>query len=560
MANNFITRHRDFYLPHEINLVVLRLVQLRDTKKAGITSVKSEGYELTSFNNIKQLDIRSVSRIEAKRLCAEIGYRPAKRGGKCDIIINGQRTGIRCMNFTDRALVNHSTRPKFEKVCQYLGRTIDDLDDAVNKYIERRKLGIFNEDCFYYSEANPFIPHREYLQKVLTCMAFNSFNYNKNPNCDSFITDHIDAILDFIDPVEETLWRTYSPENYFESIWTSLCFSLRDKKGMPDDDKLFLPENKSILKWNFPFTDQSGEIRNKAALHIRIKHYDATKYGAPFELKYKDEIKTIKDNIGDRDEYLLKLFLIECRQKSVAIPIGDQKQIVRSVGTRNSEFGNLRYSMDWNSLQAEELISVCASVNATKAGLFDKADVYVNGVGISVKSQRGGNPSLINHTTRDKILRVMKAIHQPILPLDKIIDRYWDLRLSNEIGEDTCISDNLCPFACKSRKEGLAILKPLLNYFAFDGTGTRDSKSPAVLILSLESPTDVSTWTFFSKDNFIDSVWDRLVFSIRSKSTPQFIDDNNESHRLMLPWIREVNLSKKGALSVRISSRKKHTY
>lgn len=213
--------------------------------------------------------------------------------------------------------------------------------------------------------------------------------------------------------------------------------------------------------------------------------------------------------------------------------------------------------MDWSSLQAEELISVCASVKATKAGLFDKADVYVNGIGISVKSQRGGNPSLINHTTRDKILRVMQVIKQPILPIDKMVDRYWDLRFANKINEDTAICDALCPFAGKSPQEGLTILKPLLNYFAFDGTGTRDSQSPAVLILSLESPTDISTWTFYTKDNFIDSVWKQLVFSIRSKSTPQFPEDNNETHQLMMPWIREIDHSMKGALSVRISSRKK---
>lgn len=557
MDQEFITKHRDFYLPHEINLVVLRLVQLRDTKKAGIKSVKSEDSELLSFPSSKTLDIKSLSRVEAARLCKRTGYVPASRGNKCDVVINGQRTGIRCLTFTDRALVNHSTRPKYEKVCKYLGLKIDELDEAVDKYIARRKLGIFNEDCFYYSEANPFVPHRKYLQKVLTCMAFNSFNYRKDHYSPEFLEDHIDAILDFIDPVEETLWRTYSPDNYFDSIWTSLCFSLRDKKGMPDDDKLFLPENESILRWNYPFLDQNGETRNKAALHIRVKHYDGAKYGTPFELKYKDEIQTIKDNVGDRDEYLLKLFLIECRQKSVPIPVGDEIQVVKTVGTRTEEYGRLSYSMNWSSLQAEELISVCASVKATKAGLFDKADVYVNGIGISVKSQRGGNPSLINHTTRDKILRVMQVIKQPILPLDKMVDRYWNLRFTNKISEDTSVSDALCPFAGNSPQEGLAVLKPLLNYFAFDGTGTRDSQSPAVLILSLESPTDVSTWTFYSKDNFVDSVWEKLVFSIRSKSTPQFPDENNESHRLMIPWIREIDRSLKGALSVRISSKKR---
>jgi len=231
-------------------------------------------------------------------------------------------------------------------------------------------------------------------------------------------------------------------------------------------------------------------------------------------------------------------------------------EVVKTVGTRTEEYGNLSFSLEWNKLEAEELISVCASVKATKAKLFDKADVYVNGIGISVKSERGGNPSLINHTTRDKIVRVMKSINQPILQLDKIVDRYWDMRLAKKINEDTSISDALCPFGAPNDEKSLTVIKPLLNYFAFEGTGTRDSDSPALLILSLESPTDVQTWEYFSKDNFVESVWTRLVFSIRGKSTPQFIDESREDHRLMLPWIREFDGTLKGALSVRVAPQK----
>lgn len=548
--------HRDFVLENEIRLVVLRLLQLRDGKKSSIKSVKCGDFELHLLPELKGLEIRTLSRGKAKALCDKAGYVPAKRGAKCDVVVNGARWAIRCLNYTDRALVNHTTRPKYEKVCKKLGLDIAELDDAVKNYIARRRLGIFNEDCFYYSEANPFIPHKAFLERLLTFMAFNSFNFRKDPDDPGFVTDSVDVILDFIEPYEESLWREYSPDNYLESIWTSLCFSLRDKKGMPDDKALFLPENDSVRVWNYPFKDPSGSIRNKAALHIRVKKYDAVRYGMPFEVRYQEEIREIKQNIGERDEYLLKLFLIECRQNKMAIPIGDSYEIVKTVGTRTEEYGTLSFKLEWNALQAEELISVCASVKATKARLFDKADVYVNGIGISVKSERGGNPSLINHTTRDKILRVMNAIGQPIAPLDRIVARYWELRLANEITEDTCISDSLCPFGAPGDKISIDIIKPLLNYFAFDGTGTRDSQSPADLILSLESPTDVTTWRYFSKADFVESVWERLVFSVRSKSTPQFLNEQRADHMLMLPWVREVDRRLKGALSVRISAKR----
>ena len=269
-----------------------------------------------------------------------------------------------------------------------------------------------------------------------------------------------------------------------------------------------------------------------------------------FEDKFKEAIATVKQNQGERDEYLLKLFLIECRKKELSVPIGNSTQIVKSVGGKNHEYGNPSIWMKWDDLSAEDLVYVCNSVKANKAGRFAKADVFINGIGISVKSERGAAPSLINHTTRDKILRVMKSINAPMLPLDQIVDKYWNLRLNGIIGEDTKNTDSNSPFG--DIESCFPVLKPLLNYFAFDGTGSRDSSEPAEYILSIQSPNDTQTWTYYSKEDFIDTIWSKLVFSLRSKSTPQELDDNNEMHQLMLPWIKKVEGKLKGALSVRI--------
>lgn len=548
------TVHRDVKLSSEVNTIVLKLVQLRDTHKNNINSVQCEGKELGSIPDIASLKIGNLSVTKKKSLCNEIGYSQPPRGKKCDIIINGKRTAIRCMNYTDRALVNHSTRPKYEKVCNRIGLAIDELDSIIDHYIERRKNQFFNEDCFYYSTLNPFIPHKEYLKELLTFMAFHSFNYNKDYNSPQFITDKVDYILDFVDPLKPETWKTYGPSDYFESIWTSLCFSLRDNKGMPSDDVLFKPGNESILRWNYPYLDETGKIRNKAALHIRIKKYDSTQMGKPFEEQFVKEIKTIKQNKGERDEYLLKLFLIECRQKSVMVPLGDSNQIVKNVGSKTQEYGRLHCYMDWKKLEAEELISICASVYATKAGMYEKADVYINGIGVSVKSERGANPSIINHTTRDKILRVMNAVNAPIAPLDQMVNKYWSLRLTAKIKEDVAITEVNCPFSKPDETYCLNVLKPLINYFAFDGTGTKDSKAPAQYILSLTDPTDTKTWTYYDKKSFIYSVWKYLVFSIRSKSTPQSLDPNNQAHQMMKEWIRECDGMLKGSLSVRVGS------
>ena len=90
---------------------------------------------------------------------------------------------------------------------------------------------------------------------------------------------------------------------------------------------------------------------------------------------------------------------------------------VKSV--QNSKYKDIGYpekTLSWNSINPGLLAYFCKQIHADKSGAFDKADVFINGIGISVKSRRGAAPSIINQTSRDKILRVMKAINSPIAP------------------------------------------------------------------------------------------------------------------------------------------------
>ena len=89
-------------------------------------------------------------------------------------------------------------------------------------------------------------------------------------------------------------------------------------------------------------------------------------------------------------------------------------------------------------------------------------------------------------------------------------------------------------------------MKPILNYFTFKGTGTRDSAAPATYVLSVRNPEDISTWIYYSEDDFVDSVWENLVFSIRAKGLPSLITKE------MQPWVKEIDGLKKGTLNVRV--------
>lgn len=548
-------RHRDAKLAEEIYFVVLRLLQLRHVyartkERPYISSVKYQGKELGWNPKLATINLKDLEAKEAIELGESVGFMGSKRGRKTDIAINNINIGIRCLNYTDRPLVNHSDRRKYESVCKKLGLDIAVLDEIIKEYWTRRRLAIFNEDCYYYSDLNPFLAHKDFLKELLTYMAFNSFNYEKSPKSSGFVVDSIAQILDYVTPWDESTWKVYTHSDYFDSIWSSLCFSMRGDKGMPVLSKLLSPEYEDVMKWVNVLPGKRGDLQYKGALHIRVKKFDSTKKGKVFEEEFKEVIAAVKQNQGERDEYLLKLFLIECRRKKLSVPIGNTTQIVKTVGGKNHEYGEPVYWMKWNELSAEDLIYVCNSIQANKAGRFAKADVFINGIGISVKSERGAAPSLINHTTRDKILRVMKLIDSPILPLDQIVDKYWNLRLNGIIGEDIKNTDLNSPF--NDVKTSFPVLKPLLNYFAFDGTGSRDSSEPAEFILSMQCPDDTNTWTYYTKEDFIDSVWSKLVFSLRSKSTPQELNEENVTHQLMLPWIKEIDGKLKGALSVRI--------
>ena len=116
-----------------------------------------------------------------------------------------------------------------------------------------------------------------------------------------------------------------------------------------------------------------------------------------------------------------------------------------------------------------------------KAPSNSKRDVIINGIGYSLKSTRAAPAAIVNHTTREKWIRVCKNLGLNIKPLDIMVEEYWDLRLNGEIGEDIWTFQSRCPFGNTSQRK--SYLKKLINYFLFDGTGVKDNKFPAEKVL-----------------------------------------------------------------------------
>jgi hypothetical protein len=202
-----------------------------------------------------------------------------------------------------------------------------------------------------------------------------------------------------------------------------------------------------------------------------------------------------------------------------------------------------------NDLDDIRLIEFCEFHGISKSGPFSKADVFINNIGYSLKYTNAMPPALINHTRRSGWENAANAKGVSMAALDILVADYWSKRMSGLIGEDIANSDSRSPFA-----QHLNTLMPFLEYFTFEGTGSRASNHPASEVIEFSDPCDTDTWDLLNKSGLIKSLWPRLIFSMRSgKGMPSSIESLSESEkRSVMTWSRELQGKLKGALHVRI--------
>lgn len=260
-------------------------------------------------------------------------------------------------------------------------------------------------------------------------------------------------------------------------------------------------------------------------------------------------------NSGEVDELLVKLKLIELRDSNEIVNLYDRHEIITNVGFKGKEYGPLPFGTDLSSVAKSarigdmaQLESLVKSVGIMKAGVFDKADVFINGIGYSVKSLQAAPPALVNHTARDGWERACDYVNVSILELDDIINEYWDKRTKGIIREDVRNNNPQSPF--RAHKDYMI---KILNYFLFTGTGSKVSPSPAEYILEFDNPLKVQTWSVY-KEEYLDKFWDKLIFSLRSrKGMGNYPNIKNQRKKdSMAKWTVVCDGAYKGALHVRI--------
>ncbi len=254
-------------------------------------------------------------------------------------------------------------------------------------------------------------------------------------------------------------------------------------------------------------------------------------------------------NVGERDELIFKIYMTHKRDLREEL-FGE---IVESVSFNDVEFDSLSVGFDVCSMLRMddfELNSLAASMGILKAPTGAKADVYINGAGISLKSMAAAPAALVNHTARPGFEFACLNANASIDILDGIIDDYWNKRMEGIITEDTRISDVNCPF--KGHKE---YMRPILEYFLFEGTGSKVSSFPADYIIEFNNPLDESTYRRLTKKDAVNDVWPKLIFSLRSKKgMPK--DYNLNTYRgknaaSIARWVRYHSGDYRGALHIR---------
>lgn len=256
-------------------------------------------------------------------------------------------------------------------------------------------------------------------------------------------------------------------------------------------------------------------------------------------------------NVGERNELIFKIILVHKRDNRLRL----FNQPITSVGFMNKEYSRLPHNFNINSLTTmsdNELNDFTESIGIGKAPAGAKADVYINRIGVSLKSLEAAPAALVNHTKRPGFEFACQQKHININELDSIIDEYWSKRQNGLIKEDTRTTDPNCPFV--SHRD---YLRPLLEYFLFEGTGTKLSIAPAEYIIEFSNPFDETKYRKLNKFEAVNNIWSKLIFSLRAtKGMPKNYNINTytgKNAESIARWVRYCNNKYRGALHIRTS-------
>lgn len=254
--------------------------------------------------------------------------------------------------------------------------------------------------------------------------------------------------------------------------------------------------------------------------------------------------------LGEYDKLRVLLRLIELRDEHNEIVLDKTPVSIHTVGLVN-EYGSLPNCLDLRKLKYPEIEGLAKDVGAFRTKNPFKSDVIINGEGYIIRTERLSPPRLVHHLPRWGWFRVCEQLGLNISLLDDMVNDYYDLLYQGKIKEEIYNYNRLSPFA--EQKE---YLLPLLSYFYFSGTGTKDSDFPAKYVLQCKDPFDISKWKIYDKTAYLEHNWNFIKFSMCSKGFEAYpYTDRRNAWKTALskPWAKIINGQERGALDVSIS-------
>lgn len=245
--------------------IKLRLVQLRDEKKPIVidgkeTTLLSIGLEREFSSLPIGIDIRKLSDTQVEQLANSIGAGKAKGSYKADVNINGDGFSVKSHKSAPPAIVNHTPRWGWWRICRQIGVDINKLDEMVNEYFDLRSRGVISEDIYNSDPRSPFAKNKEYLRPILNYFLFKGTGAKDSEYPAKYV-------LDCSDPYNINTWRIHDENDYLDKYWDSMKFSMRNK-GFEA-----YPYTRSSDLWKIPLSEPwarkfDGSI--KGSLHVRV--------------------------------------------------------------------------------------------------------------------------------------------------------------------------------------------------------------------------------------------------------------------------------------------------
>jgi len=246
---------------------------------------------------------------------------------------------------------------------------------------------------------------------------------------------------------------------------------------------------------------------------------------------------TKKGNNGDMDEIKYKKELFEKR-----MDIEYCTTLFGSEAQEGIELINIETGKPY-----ENIIDIKKSKSVSKADTIIILIKTQKRLNISIKSQTGAKPSIINHTPRSANVFQNGHLKDDLFYLDILAKEYIDKRKEGIICEDVEIGKL---YSYNDEKIKNSIIKMLI-YFTFNGTGRKITKHDCNSILIINKNRSLSFIlcdTEKEKENYIQTIIEKSIISFRNKGMPK-----NTTEQCM-PWIYVNNKGKEcGSIHIRLT-------